>query len=264
MKTLVIKVGGAFLDSAEKALPLLHTLLTLQQSARVVLVHGGGNAVEKLLHQLGQSSVKINGLRVTPDTQIGYIVGALAGTANKQLCGLAIQTGLNPVGLCLADGKTTISEVVSPALGRVGQVVSGHSALLELLLNAGYLPIVSSIGADEQGDLLNVNADQAATALAKLLHADLYLLSDVVGVLDQNKSLITTLDNQQLSGLIESGVVRDGMTVKVQAAQEAADTLGRPVTIASWAHPQAVFNEANTTKFSGTKILPTQLKQDGL
>ncbi len=254
MRIAVVKVGGAFLDDPEQAKPLLQYLHEQAQEQPVVIVHGGGNAVESLLKELGQSSEKIDGLRVTPEHQIDYVVGALAGTVNKTLCGLAISMGLNPVGLSLADGRMAHSQAISDRLGRVGEVHSGDATLLTLLLSHNFLPVVSSIGADQQGRLLNINADQAATALAKTLQADLYLLSDVPGVLDENKSLLTSLDDQQLQQLIDTGVVRDGMVVKVNAAMEAAQALGCPVTIASWRTPQGLLSAGSCA--SGTRIIP--------
>jgi acetylglutamate kinase len=163
-----------------------------------------------------------------------YITGALAGTANKQLCGLAIQADLNPVGLSLADGKMCIGSVLNAELGRVGSVVAGDPMLLQLLVSNELLPIISSIGADSDGRLLNINADQAATVIAQLLNAELILLSDVPGVLDANRTLIEKLNQHEINELIKQGVIRDGMVVKVQAALTAAESLGRSVTIASW------------------------------
>ena len=234
MNTLVIKVGGAFMQADDLALELLAVIKQLQQKMCVVLVHGGGPMVEELLAALNMTSHKVKGLRVTPAQQMPFITGALAGTANKQLCGLAIQAGLNPVGLSLADGKMCIGTVLDPELGRVGAVKAGDPQLLKLLVSNEMLPIISSIGADEQGQLLNVNADQAATVIAQLLNAQLILLSDVPGVLDANKQLLNHLDAQQIARLIDDGVIRDGMIVKVQAALTAAQSLGRSVTIASW------------------------------
>ena len=151
MKTLVIKVGGAFMQADDLALALLDTIKKLQEEVCVVLVHGGGPMVEELLAALNLTSVKVKGLRVTPEEQMPYIAGALAGTANKQLCGLALKAGLNPVGLSLADGKMCIGNVLNPELGRVGSVVAGDPMLLQLLVSNDMLPIISSIGADQNG-----------------------------------------------------------------------------------------------------------------
>jgi acetylglutamate kinase len=190
--------------------------------------------VEELLSALNFTSQKIDGLRVTPKEHMPYITGALAGTANKQLCGLAIKAGINPVGLSLLDGKMCTTTVMREELGAVGSVKPSDATLLKALAGTHMLPIISSIGADNKGNLLNVNADQAATAIAQLLDAQLLLLSDVPGVLDADKNLINQLDTEQIDTLIAQNVIRDGMIVKVQAALTAANSLGRSVTIASW------------------------------
>lgn len=113
--------------------------------------------------------MKKNGLRVTPADQIDIIVGALAGSANKTLLSWAKKHGIDAVGLCLADGGSTSVTQLDEELGFVGKAQAGSPALLNTLLSSGYLPVVSSIGITDGGDLMNVNADQAATALAQTL-----------------------------------------------------------------------------------------------
>ena len=254
--SLVIKVGGAFMQAPELAIQLLSTIAQLQQNYQVVLVHGGGTMVEELLQALNLSSQKIDGLRVTPKEHMPYITGALAGTANKQLCGLAIQAGLNPVGLSLADGNMCKTTVLREDLGAVGSVEALDSTLLNVLANTSMLPIISSIGADAAGNLLNVNADQAATVVAQLLNAELLLLSDVPGVLDKNKSLIEQLDTDKIEQLIAQNVIRDGMVVKVQAALTAANSLGRSVVIASWKNSEKLLGLLQQQSI-GSKISPS-------
>lgn len=130
---------------------------------------------------------------------------------------------------------TTVTQL-DESLGYVGKAQAGSSDLPNALLSAGYLPIVSSIGITEQGDLMNVNADQAATALAETLDADLILLSDVSGILDGKGQRIAEMTAQKAEQLIAQGIITDGMIVKVNAALDAARALGRPVDIASWRH----------------------------
>jgi acetylglutamate kinase len=252
---LVIKVGGAFMQAEDAALALLTTISELQKNYVVVLVHGGGAMVEELLNALNLSSQKIDGLRVTPKEHMPYITGALAGTANKQLCGLAIKAGISPVGLSLLDGKMCIATLMRKELGAVGSVEPGDATLLKTLAATHMLPIISSIGADNNGNLLNVNADQAATVIAQLLDAQLLLLSDVPGVLDANKNLIEHLDTEQINTLIAQNVIRDGMIVKVQAALKAANSLGRSVTIASWKDTEKLLGLLQQQAI-GSKILP--------
>ena len=252
---LVIKVGGAFMQGEDAALALLTTIGKLQKSYIVVLVHGGGAMVEELLSALNLTSQKIDGLRVTPKEHMPYITGALAGTANKQLCGLAIRAGISPVGLSLLDGKMCHTTVMREELGSVGSVEPGDATLLKALAATNMLPIISSIGADNKGNLLNVNADQAATVIAQLLDAQLLLLSDVPGVLDADKNLIDHLDAQQIETLIAQNVIRDGMIVKVQAALTAANSLGRSVTIASWKDAEKLLSLLQQHSI-GSKISP--------
>jgi acetylglutamate kinase len=261
MRPIVIKVGGAFMQSPQHATELLQVIKRLQLNRKVVLIHGGGPMVEELLQALGLTSTKINGLRVTPDEHMAYIVGALAGTANKQLCGLAIAVGLSAVGLCLADGNMLQCEQLSPQLGAVGKATAGQSKLLDLLLSADYLPIISSIGADPAGRLLNINADQAATAIAQLLDGELFLLSDVSGVLDGEKQLLASLDNQQIDLLIQQQVIQGGMQVKVQAALDAAHSLQRAVSIASWKNAEVLLGLLDNQNV-GTKIIYQQSDKD--
>lgn len=255
MNPLVIKVGGAFMQAPKAALQLLDVIGQLQQQRPVVLVHGGGPLVEQLLQALQLTSEKVQGLRVTPAEHMPYITGALAGTANKQLCGLAIRAKLNPVGLCLADGHSVTCQQLDPRLGAVGIARPGSATMLNLLLQAKMLPIISSIGADEQGNLLNVNADQAATVIAQLLQADLMLLSDVLGVLDANKALLNELNAQEIQQLIAQNTITDGMQVKVTAALDAACSLQRPITIASWQAPEQLLGLLEGVSV-GTTIVP--------
>ncbi|GAA0375552.1 acetylglutamate kinase [Bowmanella denitrificans] len=255
MKPLIVKVGGAFIGDAKAAKALLDVLAQLQKSRPVLLVHGGGPIVEEWMQALNLKTVKIDGLRVTTPEQMPYIVGALAGTANKQLVAQAIACGLNPVGLALTDGAMVNCQPMDAKYGAVGSVTPGNATLLKLLLSQDFLPVISSIGADQSGQLLNVNADQAATVMAQLLHAELLLLSDVAGVLDADKQLLSELSAAQIRELIDAGVIRDGMTVKVEAALAAAKDIGLPVTIASWKQPESLLRLADNQS-AGTRIYP--------
>lgn len=258
-KVIVFKVGGALLDDNTAAINLLCALRKIQQSAKVVLVHGGGNGVEALLAQLNITSEKHNGLRISPAEHMPFVAGALAGTANKELCGLAYSLGIKNVGLTLFDGNSVSCTLTDPKLGCVGTPKANDSTLLNALLASGHLPIISSIGSEDNGQLVNVNADQAATAIAQLLDADLYLLSDVSGVLDENRNLVPELFDKQIDQLVSTNTIHNGMLVKVNAAKLAANSIQRPVVIGSWANTQVLVDKINAstqTRF-GTKIMPT-------
>ncbi|WP_413743012.1 acetylglutamate kinase [Sodalis sp. RH15] len=256
MNPLIVKLGGVLLDS-EEALERLFTALDsyrAQHQRPLVIVHGGGCLVDELMKKLALPVVKIDGLRVTPADQIDIITGALAGTANKTLLSWAKKHAIPAVGLCLGDGDSVKVTPLDAKLGHVGKAQPGSPALLTSLLSAGYLPIVSSIGITDDGELMNVNADQAATALAETLGADLILLSDVSGILDGKGRRIAEMTAQKAEQLIAQGIITEGMIVKVNAALDAARTLGRPVDIASWRHADqlpALFNGVAI----GTRIL---------
>ncbi|MDX2320042.1 MAG: acetylglutamate kinase [Moritella sp.] len=253
---LVLKLGGALLEN-ETALGQLFSALTAFQataSRPLILVHGGGCFVDELLTKMNIVSDKKNGLRITPQSDIGYITGALAGTANKVLMAQGIKLGAKVVGLSLADGGIATVTQSAAGLGAVGECEAGDPALLTALMNGGFLPIISSIGIDAQGQLLNVNADQAATAICETLNADLVMLSDVEGILDAEMQLIPEMNSHYADELIASGVINGGMEVKVKAALKAAVSLNRDVKLASWKVPERLVallsGEAEGTKVS--------------
>ncbi|MGQ0286439.1 acetylglutamate kinase [Pasteurellaceae bacterium 22721_9_1] len=257
MKPLVIKLGGVLLDTPV-AMENLFTALAnyAKDFARpLLIVHGGGCLVDDLMKRLNLPVQKKNGLRVTPSDQIDIIVGALAGTANKTLVAQAAKFNLNPVGLCLADGNMTKASQLDEELGHVANVVPNDPTLLDNLLAGAFLPIITSIAVDEQGRLMNVNADQAATAIAALIGADLVMLSDVNGVLDGNKQLIPQLNAAQIEQLIADKVITDGMIVKVNAALEAAKMLNSGVDIANWKYPEKL-TALFAGEIIGTRITP--------
>ncbi|EGR5062028.1 acetylglutamate kinase [Vibrio cholerae] len=257
LSPLVIKLGGAALDCAETLSKLFGAIAQYQNQAqrRIVIVHGGGYLVDDLMAKLQLKSVKKEGLRVTPYDQIPIIAGALAGTANKMLQGQAIKDGINAVGLSLADGGLCHVEELDPELGAVGKATPGDSTLLQAILATGTMPIISSIGLTPEGQMMNVNADQAAVAVAGALDAELVLLSDVSGVLDGKGHLIATLDAKQADALIAGKVITDGMIVKVKAALEAAQDLGRPIEVATWRYPEKLTKLFGGESI-GTRFLP--------
>ncbi|MCC4800170.1 acetylglutamate kinase [Enterovibrio norvegicus] len=251
LRPLVVKLGGAALSCEETLEKLFNAISEYKESAHreLVVVHGGGYLVDELMNGLNLKVEKKQGLRVTPSDQINVVAGALAGTANKLLQGQAVRSGINAAGLSLADGGLCQITQLDPELGCVGKAVPGNSALLQAILATGCVPIISSIGLDDNGQLMNVNADQAAVAVAAALDAELVLLSDVSGVLNGKGKLMTTLDVALADELIESGVITDGMIVKVKAAFEAAEALGRPIEVASWRYPDKL-----AELFSGSSI----------
>ncbi|MCH7422029.1 acetylglutamate kinase [Shewanella xiamenensis] len=232
---LVLKVGGALLQCEMGMARLMDTAaVMIANGQQVLMVHGGGCLVDEQLAANGMETVKLEGLRVTPPEQMPIIAGALAGTSNKILQGAATKAGIVSVGMSLADGNTVSAKIKDERLGLVGEVSPKDATYLKFILSQGWMPICSSIAMMDDGQMLNVNADQAATVLAKLVGGKLVLLSDVSGVLDGKGQLIPSLNGKQIAELVKQGVIEKGMKVKVEAALEVAQWMGQAVQVASW------------------------------
>jgi len=253
MQTWVIKLGGAVLNTQDAAKALFEVLAE-QTQAQFVVVHGGGALVDKWLGDAGFASAKHQGLRISPKEQMPYIVGALAGCANKQLMSQAIVSGHKPVGLSLYEAGVIASQKLK-ALGQVGQCCSGAPSIISSLLEQGRLPLVSSVGFGEDGQWYNVNADEAAAAIAKELGAEVIFMTDVEAVLDANKQPLHQLDTNQINTLIADGVILGGMEVKVKTCLLAAQHLRRGVYISSWQKPENLA-ALLIGEHVGTKITP--------
>lgn len=256
MSPLVIKLGGVLLESDNAMMRLFKALLDYQKSNKrhILIIHGGGRLIDDLMNKLSLPIEKKNGLRITQSEHINVITGALAGTANKILLSWALKYKINAVGLCLADGKSVNVEKLDQDLGHVGKAKPGSPLFLTKLCEQGILPIISSIGITDDGLLMNVNADLAATALATTLKANLILLSDISSILDGKGQRISEINYFQAKKLISQGIITNGMIVKVNAALEAARVLQRSIDIASWQNTdqlKLLFNGINI----GTRVL---------
>lgn len=254
MKPLVIKIGGAILEKADALAALLKVIASLKHQ-QVVLVHGGGCVVDEMLAAAGFTTEKKNGLRVTPLEQMSIISGALAGNVNKSIVATANSLGLSAVGLSLIDGNITDCQLSELDLGAVGVPSAKQSKLLDCLLQSQFLPVVSSIGALPSGQLVNVNADDAAVIVCKLLNAELLLLTDVNGVKGGDGNYLSQLTQQDAKQLIDTGVINGGMTAKVNAAFAAANQLRRSIAVASWQAPEQIMNLLDGVSI-GTRIIP--------
>ncbi|CAG8999151.1 MAG: Acetylglutamate kinase [Candidatus Celerinatantimonas neptuna] len=256
LEPLVVKLGGAIFENPQ-ALDNLCRALALVQERPLVLIHGGGIIVETLLSRLGMTSQKIEGLRITPADQIDLVTGALAGTANKKLTGAVLRHGRAAVGLCLGDGGLCRVMPLDTRFGYVGHCQPGDPDLITSLLEQHYLPVVSSIGISEEGQLYNINADEAALAVATMVEGPLVLLSDVPGVLDENGVLIEELTPQLAEKLITLGVIHGGMAVKVKAALEAAKRLQQAVILAGWKDVEGLSRLLAGEKW-GTRVIANE------
>jgi acetylglutamate kinase len=265
----VIKIGGTTLEDPKTSPQLWDALAALAKTRPLIVVHGGGKAVDRLLDQLGMPVERRMGLRVTPPEQIDYISGVLAGTINKRIVGFLTKRGVRTVGICLGDGHAVPTSRFRPPdptmdLGLVGNIDRYPSyggdddapQLLRLLTWAGYCVVVSSIGIELSGTLLNVNADDAAVGAALQVNAEtLVLMTDVPGILDQNKQLIPRVDFAGIERLIEQQVISGGMIPKARAAASAATSLNAPVVILSGNDPDSLARWASGHP-AGTTVLP--------
>ncbi len=259
---LVVKVGGALLESAELhgeafvGIAALHAALRARGGDGVVLVHGGGAQVDRQLGLVGIETPRIEGIRVTSREAIDQVVGVLAGSAHVRLLGILAARGARVVGLTLSDGGLCACRHTtrySFDAGEVGEITGGDGALVRVLLAAGFMPVVSSIGLSAEGAPLNVNADEAACAIARIVGASgIVLLTDVPGVLDAERRLIAELDAARIEALIADGTISGGMIPKVRGALEAAAGAGCPATIASWRDPAAIATGASGTRIHAT------------
>ena len=255
MSPVVFKLGGEALTNQQALADFLSQVKMIRQQRQVVIVHGGGPQVEQLMAATGQETVKVDGLRATPNEQLSFVVGALAGVASQQLLSACKKSGVNALALSLADADLFKATVKDEKLGNVGNVAPDQAKAITTLLDAGFLVILNSIGCSEQGQTLNINADDAAVAAAQLINADLCLLSNVPGVLDGDKQLIPSLTQDSIESYTRQGVIRDGMAVKVNAALDAARRLRRSVHIGSWQDSKALseFNQSDDITL-GTKV----------
>ncbi len=229
-RTVVVKFGGSVLD-----VPTVGTLpedLVLLQRAgvRPVLVHGGGPEINRILERLGKPTRFVNGLRVTDEETMEVVEMVLAGRVNKHLVTLVERAGGRAVGLSGKDGALLRARKHAPGvdLGLVGEVTQVDPRLITVLLDAGYLPVVASVGYGPDGVSYNLNADSAAAALAVALRADkLIVLTDVEGIYresqDGTRELLSELTPEAARTLITEGVVSRGMIPKVEACLAALE-----------------------------------------
>ena len=230
---IVVKLSGTPVNEPGACPGLWDALFDAAAQSEIVIVHGGGRAVDHRLAELGLNTTRRDGLRVTPREHIGPVTGVLAGEVNTALVGVLIAAGVRAVGVGLSAGGLCACSAIE-GLGRVGRVDAGNGDVIAALLRASFVPVVHSIGLDDAGEPLNVNADDAAAGIAAAITADrLVLLTDVDGVMNADGGLVRSLDVASADALIADGVAREGMVPKLRAACAAAGTTGEAL-IGSW------------------------------
>lgn len=222
----VIKIGGRQLDDANFLAQLREAVRTLAQHHRLIVVHGGGKAIQLWQERLNLEPKYVEGLRVTDEDSLDVAEAVLSGLINKRLVAMFLNAGVPAVGVSGVDaGLVRVEKMWHPMgdLGRVGEVKAVRPELLYTLLDAGLVPVVSPISLGEDGLTYNVNADHVAQAIAAAVRAErLYFISDVPGVLIAGQP-VRAMTLVQAEAWIEEGAIRGGMIPKVRSAVAAVE-----------------------------------------
>ncbi len=269
-KTFVVKIGGEIADSDQTLHSFCEEVALLSQvGIHVVMVHGGGKQATQLSKQLGIEPQMVQGRRITDEKTLDVVMMVFAGTINTEIIAALREYGAEPVGISGVDGgiinavkrppmkikneKTGQDEVVD--FGHVGDIESIDPKLLEVLLAADFVPVMASLGGDDAGNILNINADTVASEIASALKAEkLILVTDVDGILREDKTLISRATPQEIAELKKAGVIRGGMMVKADSAVEALKDGVQSVHIISGKKPSTLLAEVFTETGSGTMI----------
>jgi acetylglutamate kinase len=260
-RTVVIKYGGAAMkDSSLKDKVIRDIVFMACVGVRPVVVHGGGPEINTWLDKLGIEAQFKDGLRVTDAATMDVVEMVLVGRVNKELVSLITQAGGRGVGLCGKDGNLiTARHVGKEGIGFVGEVNSVDTRVVESLVNSGYIPIISSVAADESGQAHNINADTVAGEIAAALGAEkLILLTDTPGILEDYKdpsTLLNKLDIQQARDLINQGIVSGGMIPKVNCCVRSLAQGVKATHIIDGRLPHALLLEIFTDQGIGSMIV---------
>ncbi|MBN2569467.1 MAG: acetylglutamate kinase [Deltaproteobacteria bacterium] len=235
-KTIVIKYGGHAMVNEELKKAFAQSVVMMKYiGINPVVVHGGGPQIGSFLKKLGKESRFVQGMRVTDEETMDIVEMVLAGKVNKEIVGLINRSGGKAVGLSGKDGDLIQAEkyVLSSSkaedtppeiidIGMVGKVKKIDSNIILSLSKEGFIPVIAPTGVGSRGETYNINADIVAGEVASALKAEkLVLLTDVVGVLDENGNLIRSMDDRRANDLIETGVIDKGMYPKVKCCLKA-------------------------------------------
>ena len=255
-KTFVIKYGGSAMEDPELCRQVVADIEMLKlMGVRIVLVHGGGKAINAMLKRLDVPVKFKDGLRVTDDETMEAVQEVLVGHVNQQLVWALNAYGHNAVGISGADGKTLKAEPVAPDLGRVGRIREVDTSLINTILDDGYIPVVATVGCGPDG-FYNINADVAADKIAEAMGADkLIYLTDVDGLFrdfSDEDSLVAQLTRTETHELLESGTLDGGMIPKIRSVAEALDAGVSEVVILNGTYPHSLLLEIFTDAGCGT------------
>ncbi len=259
-KIIVVKYGGnAMINDELKDAVMGDIVLLSLIGIKVVLVHGGGPEITQMLKQVGKESQFVNGLRVTDKETVDIVQMVLAGKVNKNLVNLLHHKGGNAIGLCGIDGHMIEAEVLNPELGYVGEITNVNVQPITDLLEKGYIPVISTVGCDKDGNVYNINADTAASKIAGILGAEsLISMTDIEGILrdkDDPSTLISKICVEDAPKLVEEGVISGGMIPKVECCIDAIKSGVRKVFIIDGRIPHSILIETLTNEGIGTMFV---------
>lgn len=259
-KIIVVKYGGnAMINDELKEAVMGDIVLLSLIGIKVVLVHGGGPEITDMLTRVGKKSEFVDGLRVTDKETVEIVQMVLAGKVNKNLVNLLQRKGGKAIGLCGLDGNMIQAKPVSEKLGFAGEVTDVNVEPVLDLLEKGYIPVVSTVGCDDEGNTYNINADTVAARLAGELKAEsLISMTDIVGLLrdkDDPSTLITKVYVSDAQQLIRDGVISGGMIPKVNCCTEAIRRGVKKVFIIDGRIPHSILIEVLTDEGIGTMFV---------
>ena len=258
-KIVVIKYGGNAMVNEELKHQVMEDIVLLWLiGIRVVLVHGGGPEISDMMDRLGKKPEFVDGLRVTDRETVDIVQMVLAGKVNKGLVTLLERNGGNAVGLSGMDGKLIEARMKNAALGYVGSITKINIKPVMDLLERGYIPVISTIGCDDEGNAYNINGDTAAAWIAGALSAErLIMMTDIAGILRDPKdpaTLIPALTIPEATELFEQNIISGGMIPKVECCIDAIHMGVKKVIIMDGRVPHAILMELLTDEGAGTMV----------
>lgn len=259
-KIVVVKYGGnAMTDEKLKRSVMGDIVLMWLIGIKVVLVHGGGPEITEMLDRLGKETEFVDGLRVTDAETADVVQMVLSGKINKGLVNLIESKGGKAMGICGTDGRMIEAKQMDERLGYVGEITKVNTQPILDLLEKGYIPVVSSVGCDSDGNVYNINADTAAAKIAGMLGAEsLISMTNISGILkdkDDPKSLMPKLSTKQAKQLMDEGIIAGGMIPKVECCVNAINWGVRKVFVIDGTIKHAILIETLTDEGIGTMFV---------
>ena len=259
-KVIVVKYGGnAMINEQLKQQVMEDIALLWLIGVKIVLVHGGGPEINDLMDRLGKKVEFVDGLRVTDKETVDIVQMVLAGKVNKTLVNLLESKGGKAMGISGMDGRLIECSMKDPRLGYVGKIEKIHISPVRDLLEKGYIPVISTVGCDKEGNTYNINGDTAAAHIAGALAAErLIMMTDIDGVMrdkDDPASLIPCLTVSEAKQLEAEGVISGGMIPKVDCCIEAIREGVKNVTIMDGRIPHSILMELLTDEGAGTMVV---------